>query len=140
MPDKEKPKAAKKKTGKAGFIAAIIINLIFLFIFNSLPNWHVSFLTSAYSGILWAINLSIGATIIANILFLVYGTGWFRHLVQLILNIIALFVIYLIYAVFPFNFTGAAWDHWVKIILIILMACLGIATIVELVKFLRRKD
>ncbi len=140
MPKTAKPKATKKKSGKGGFIAAIIVNLILLFVFNNLLNWGIPFLTSAYSGVLWAINLSIGATIIANILFLVYDAGWFRHLAQLILNVIALFVIFLIYSIFPFTFTAASWASWVKIALIVIMAGIGIAIIVELFKLILRKD
>ncbi len=140
MPKTAKPKTAKKKSGKGGFIAAIIVNLILLFVFNSLLNWGVPFLTSSYSGVLWAINLSIGATIIANILFLVYDAGWFRHLARLILNVIALFVVFLIYSIFPFTFTAASWVYWVKIALIILMAGIGIAIIVEVFKLILRKN
>jgi hypothetical protein len=140
MPKTAKPKTAKKKPGKSGFIAAIIINLILLFVFNSLLNWGVPFLTSDYSGVLWAINLSIGATIIANILFLVYEAGWFRHLAQLILNVIALFVVFLIYSIFPFTFTAESWAFWIKITLIIIMAGIGIAIIVEIFRLILRKN
>lgn len=140
MPKTTKPKTVKKKSGKSGFIAAIVVNLILLFVFNSLLNWGVPFLTSSYSGVLWAINLSIGATIIANILFLVYDAGWFRHLAQLILNVIALFVVFLIYSIFPFDFSTASWEYWVKITLIIVMAGIGIAIIVEIFRLILRKN
>ena len=134
------PKTAKKQPGKSGFIAAIVVNIVLLFVFNSLLNWGVPFLTSDYSGVLWAINLSIGASIIANFLFLFYDAGWFRHLAQLVLNVIALFVVFLIYSIFPFTFSAEPWAFWVKISLIIVMACIGIATIVELFKLILKKD
>ena len=142
MPKTGKPAPKKKQQGKGGFIAAIIVNLVLLFIFNSLMNWHLTaqYLTSDYSGVLWAINLSIGLTIIANIIYLVYDKGWFRHLSQIILSVVALFVVFLIYSVFPFAFETASWSHWVKITLIIIMAGIGIAIIVELFKLILRKD
>jgi hypothetical protein len=138
MPKTGKP--AKKKQGKGGFIAAIIVNIILLFVFNNLQNWGVPFLTSDYFGVLWAINLSIGATIIANFLFLFYAAGWFHHLAQLILNVIALFVVFLIYTIYPFTFVGEDWSQWVKISLIIVMAGIGIGIIVELFKLILKKD
>jgi hypothetical protein len=134
------PKTVKKKPGKSGFIAAIIVNLILLFVFNNLLNWGVPFLTSAYSGVLWAINLSLGATIIANILFLVYDAGWFHHLAQLVLNVIALFVFFLIYSIFPFTFTAESWAFWIKIALIVVMAGIGIGIIVEVFRLILRKN
>lgn len=140
MPKTEKPAAPKKKHGKSGYIAAIVINIILLFIFNMLPNWHISFLTNDYLSILWAINLSIGATIIFNLIYLFYDKGWFRHLSQIVMSVIALFVVFLIYAVYPFIFTNTVFSHWFRISLIIVMAGIGIAIIVELFKLILRKD
>ncbi|MBN1367220.1 MAG: hypothetical protein JW967_04795 [Dehalococcoidales bacterium] len=142
MPKNSKPAAKKKsgKKGRSGYIAAIIVNFVLLFIFNSLPNWNLSFLTLDYSGVLWAINLSIGATIIANFLFIFFDAGWFKHLAQVITSVIALFVVFLIYSVYPFTFEGEPWSQWVKISLIIVMAGIGIAIIVEAFKLILRKD
>jgi hypothetical protein len=141
MPRTGKP-AAKRTQGRIGYIAAIVINLIFLFVFNNLMNWRTTaqYLTAEYSGVLWAINLSIGATIIANILFIFFEARWFKHLAQLITSVIALFVVFLIYSVYPFTFEGEAWSQWVKIAMIIVMVGIGIAIIVELFKLILRKD
>ena len=141
MPRTGKP--AKKKTmGRSGYIAAIVINLVLLFVFNNLMNWRLTaqYLTAEYSGVLWVINLSIGATIIANILFIFFEAGWFKHLAQLVTSVIALFAVFLIYSVYPFTFEGEAGFQWVKIILIIMMVGIGIAIIVELFKLILRKD
>jgi hypothetical protein len=129
-----------KRPGKAGYIAAVIINIVMIYVFNNLLNWGVPFLTSDYSGVLWAINLSLGATIIANILFLIYDPGWFRHLGQIVLNFIALFVAFIIFTVFPFTFADKSWAFWVKIVLIIIMAGIGIGTIVEFFRLILRKE
>jgi hypothetical protein len=128
------------KPGKAGYIAVIIINAIMIYVFNNLLNWGVPFLTPNYSGVLWAINLSLGATLIANILFLIYDPGWFRHLAQIVLNIIALFVAFIIFTVFPFTFADKSWAFWVKIALVVMMAGIGIGTIVEFFRLILRKE
>jgi hypothetical protein len=129
-----------KKRGKAGYVAVIIINAIMIYIFNNLLNWGVPFLTSDYSGVLWAINLSLGMTITVNILFLIYDPGWFRHLAQIVLNVIALFVAFIIFTVFPFTFADKSWAFWVKIALIVIMAGTGIAIIVEFFRLILRKE
>jgi hypothetical protein len=135
-----KKEKAAKKPGKAGYIAVIAINAVMIYVFNNLLKWGVPFLTSEYSGVLWAINLSLSATIIANILFFIYDAGWFRHMAQIVLNIIALFVIFMIFTIFPFTFANESWAFWVKIALILVMAGIGIGTIVELFKLILRKD
>ena len=50
---------------------------------RSLLNWEVPFLTGDWVEVMPAFTLSIGATIIANIVFLGYDARYFRHLVQI---------------------------------------------------------
>jgi hypothetical protein len=123
----------------AGYVAAIIVNIILIFVFNNLQHW-VSFLTRSYSGVLWAIDLSLGVTILANILFLFYDAGWFRHLLRMVLNVIAIFATFIIYSVFPFTFAGEVWAFWVKVGLIVVMVCIAIATIVEFFRLIFVRD
>jgi len=124
----------EKKGSRGQYIGAIVVNAIILYIFNNLLNWGVPFLTDRFSGVLWAINLSLGATIIANIFFLIFDADWFIHLSKMILNLIAMFALYLIIVVFPFTFAEESWAVWIKIALVIAVAATGIAFIVELFK------
>jgi hypothetical protein len=131
---------AVKKPGKLRYIGAIVINVILIWVFANLLNWGVPFLTSDYSRVLWAIDLSLAATILANILFLIFDHGWFRHLMQTGLNIIAIIVGIIIFLIFPFTFAGESWSIWVKVALIAVMVGIGIGTIVEFIQFILRKD
>jgi hypothetical protein len=131
---------AAKKPGKSRYIGVIIINAILMWVFANLLNWGVPFLTSDYSRVLWAIDLSLATTILANILFLIFDPGWFRHLMQTGLNIIAIIVGIIILLIFPFTFAGESWAIWVKIALIIIMVGIGIGAIAEFVKFILRKE
>lgn len=54
----------KERNKKAEYIAAVIFNLIFLFIVNNLLNWNIYFITTALNEVLWIVNLSIIAAII----------------------------------------------------------------------------
>jgi len=129
-----------KRPGKTGYVAAVIVNAIMIYVFNNLLNWGVPFLTSDYSGVLWSINISLAANIIANILFIVYDPGWFHHIAQIVLNVIGLFVVFMIFTIFPFTFADKSWTFWVKIALIIVMAGIGIGTIVEFFRLILRKE
>ena len=128
----------KKEQRRAGYIAAIVINIVLIFIFANLLKWEVPFLTSRFSGVLWAINLSLGVSILVNILFLVIDFAWLRHLGQFIMNIFAIFVLFMIFVIFPFTFAGESWAVWVKVGLVFVMVAIGIASIVELVKIVGR--
>ncbi|HHY00654.1 MAG TPA: hypothetical protein GX531_04690, partial [Methanothermobacter sp.] len=79
----------EKKVKKSEFVVAIIVNVILLYIVNNLLSWNFSFITSSFQDVLWIFNISICATIIANIIFLTYHPGWFRSLAKIVLNILS---------------------------------------------------
>ena len=122
----------EKNSKKSEYIGAIVVNVILLYIFNNLLNWHVYFITNALNEILWIINIAITATIIGNIMFLIFNPEWFRHILKIILNIFAFTAVYSIYSIFPFNFSSFLVDWSVTIALIFIMAGILIATIFEL--------
>lgn len=130
----------RKRPGKLTYAVTIIINAVLIYVFNNLLNWGVPFLTSDYSGIIWAFDLSFGASILINLTYLLYDEAWYRHLSQVVLNIITLFVIYLILVVFPFTFAEESWAFWLKLAIVLVMAGIGIASIVELVSFVLRRE
>jgi hypothetical protein len=121
-----------KNSKKSEYIGAIVVNVILLYIFNNLVNWQVNFITNAFNEVLWVINLAIMATIIGNIMFLIFNPEWFRHIIKMILNIFAFTAIYSIYSVFPFNFSSFLIDWSVTIALIFIMVGIAVATIIEL--------
>ena len=113
------------------YFTAIIFNFIFLYIFNNLLNWHIYFVTNALTQVLWIINLSIVVAIVGNFLMLLYRPDWFRHITKIVLNIVAFVAIYLVYIVFPFNFSNSFLNWGLSVLLILAMIGVIIATIVE---------
>lgn len=127
-----KHREKEKNSKKSEYIGAIVVNVILLYIFNNLVNWQVNFITNAFNEVLWVINLAIIATIIGNIMFLIFNPEWFKHIIKMILNIFAFTAVYSIYSVFPFNFSSFLIDWSATIALIFIMVGIVIATIVEL--------
>jgi hypothetical protein len=113
---------------------SIVVSIILLFIFNSLLSWRIPFLTDSYIKCLWAIDLSIGSTIIVNFVFLFYEKEWFRHLMHLFLDIFAMIAAYTIYSVFPFSFTAKVWQNTTNIVLIVIIVVTGFSIIYEIIK------
>jgi hypothetical protein len=122
----------REKEQKSEYIAAIIFNLIFLYVVNNLLNWHIYFITNAFNEVLWIINLSIIASIIGNALLLLYSPERLRHGVKIIINIISFIAVYIVYKVFPFNFYNSFYNWGFNILLILAMIGIAIATIVEI--------
>ena len=96
----------EKEAKRSDFIFAIIANLIFLYIVNNLLSWNLSFITSDFSQVLWILNISIGFTIIGNILFLLYSSPWFRHTMRTVINILSFMMAYYLYTIYPFSFSS----------------------------------
>lgn len=129
----------KEKEAKTSeFIGAIIVNIIFLYIVNNLLSWNLTFIAPSFQDVLWIFNISIVATIIGNILFLIYHPGWFRSIIQIILNILGFTVVYYLYTIFPFILS----HYWValtlKFALILAMVVLVIVSIFEVVRLILR--
>jgi hypothetical protein len=129
----------KEKSKKSDYIISIIFNLILLYVFNNLLNWHVYFVTNALNSVLWIINLSIIATIIINTLLLFYDPEWFRHVMKIILNIFAFIAVYFLYNAFPFNFNNIYINWGLKILLIVGMIGIAIAFIEEFYLLITRR-
>jgi hypothetical protein len=119
---------------RAGYVATAIVNLIVLYIMNNLLLWHVPFLTDSFVAPLAIMNISLLATVAANLLFLVFDPEWFRLLVRLGLNLVALAAMYTLYIIFPFDFGVAGWDTIVRITLVLGMVGVSIGTIVDFIR------
>jgi hypothetical protein len=117
---------------KSEYFTAIIFNLIFLYIVNNLLNWQIYFITSSFNDVLWIVNLSIIISIIGNIILLFYSPERFKHLVKILLNVVAFIAVYIVFTVFPFNFYNSFYNWAFSILLILAMIGIIIATIFEI--------
>jgi hypothetical protein len=115
-------------------VVSIIVSIILLMVFNTLQAWNIPFLTAGYIKCLWAIDLSIGSTVVVNFVFLFYEKEWFKHFMQIFLDIFALIAAVVLYYVFPFSFSSKVWEKAVTIALIIIIVLTGISIIYEISK------
>jgi hypothetical protein len=116
------------------YIGAIIANGFILFALNNLYNWGVPFLTESYRNCLWAINVSLGAVIIVNFVFIFFDRDWFKHLLQVFTSGASFMALYVINAVFPFSFPGPDWYLGLKIFLIVAMVVTGASVIYNIIR------
>ncbi len=137
---REKEAKIKRRARRAGYIVAIIVNVVLLIVLNNLLAWGVPFLTYSFNACLWAINLSLVVSIVGNAVLLAYDARWFRHVIQIVLDIFALVAIYVVYVIFPFAFPQAFWVFIAKLALILAMVGVIVALIVEFVKLVLNRD
>ncbi len=126
----------RERARQAGYVVAVVVNAIMLAIAHALPAWGLPFITMAYVDVLWAVDLSLGATIIANALFVVYDPSWFRNLAQIILSALAVVSGYTMYRVFPFDFGSQSLNDLARLGLFVVVAILVLVTVAQLVKWL----
>ncbi len=120
-----------------GYALSIVINAFLIYLAHHLLAWQVPILTSAFTDVLWSIDLSLGATIVARaIFFMGYDAAWFRHLGEAVLDVFALLSVYTIYRVFPFQFDQAWWYDVASLVLVVLIGALLIAVVVNAIRAL----
>ena len=130
----------EKKTGD--LVASVIFNVIFLVFVNTIPLWQQAargVITDTWSGVLWAMNISIGSQIAGNLFLLFYRPRWLSELLGAVFSATALLSVIVFFIVFPLDFSriGLAWlNTLLRILCMIGMAGSLVGIIVHLVRFL----
>jgi hypothetical protein len=104
-----------------GYVIAAAVMTTMWFMVNVWPGWEsVGFLTQRTADVVWAVNLSLGFGLTANLAYVVYDPVWFKGVGDLITNSVGLVPAVLLWRVFPFDFTGYAFD-WAVVVRVVLM-------------------
>jgi hypothetical protein len=115
-----------------GYVGSIVVNALLLYGVGHVLEWQIGWITPAWSDVVWALNLSLEVSLVANALFFLYDHQWFRYPVLVVCSLAALQAVFVLYAVFPFDF-GVAWNDVARLALLALIVAVGIGTIVTAV-------
>ena len=133
----EKLPETVQRSSRAGFIITILVNIGVYIVVNRLAGWNISFLLDSWKDVVPFINISIYVTVIANILFLFYSDFWFYNLAHVGLNGLAIFVMYKVVRIFPFDFT-AIGHEWINTgLVIVIIVGIGGVTIAMIARIAR---
>ncbi|MGH8871212.1 MAG: hypothetical protein ACRDWS_04480 [Acidimicrobiia bacterium] len=124
----------------AGYIVAIVVNALMIIFANNILDWaRLPFLTEDFDGLLWLIDISLGAGIVVNLVYTFHDPAWFKALTQIGLNLIALFLTIRTSQVFPFDFSEYRfdWEPLTRFILVMVGIGTLIGIVVEIVKLVR---
>lgn len=136
------PAPAKKRTSRSmrrfGYLAAVAVNLVLLFVVNNLLVWGVlPWLTDDFEQVLPILNVSLLATIVVSLVYVWFDPGWFKSLTQIGLSVISLVVTVRLFRVFPFDFSpyDFGWATITRVVLIFVMLGITIGIIAESARF-----
>ena len=121
-------------TRRFGYLVAVLVNVALLVVVNNLLAWDIlPFLTSGFDRVVPIINVSLGATILVNLIYLPYDPRWFKSLTQIGLLGISMAATVRMYQVFPFDFSAYEfeWETVAKWLLILAMVGVAIGIVVE---------
>lgn len=111
---------ARSTTRTIGYLIAVVVNAVMLVIVNNLLEWGwFSWLTEDFELILPILNISIVASIVANLVYVAYDANWFKSLIDTGLLAISLAVAIRTWQVFPFDFSTWEFD-WAPVIRVVL--------------------
>jgi len=131
-------KPSDKRQGE--YIGNIIVNLIFLWVVNKVPDWHLGFIRDNYNVILWILNVNILVQIGGSALALIISLPAIRYLSRIITESASFVTQIVIFYIYPFDFThfhGLFWLDWfIPIALIIGMVVSALKVISNLWKLI----
>jgi hypothetical protein len=127
-----------KKHRRSEFIAAVIANLILLYIANNIISWKLSFIANSFADVLGIVNLFLIASLVVNFIFIFYYPHWFRNLMLIPIDILGLITFYTFLIVFPFVINNILLEYMLKFILVVFIIGSLISLVFHLIKFILR--
>ncbi len=123
-----------------GFGVAAVVNAAIWYVINVWPGWQqVPFLTEETTVVLWLVNISLIAGVVANVVFAAYDPPWVKALGDLITTSIGLVALVRVWQVFPFDFSGYStnWAVLARFVLVVAIVGSIIGVVVQLVSLVR---
>jgi hypothetical protein len=128
---------SNRTTRRIGYGVAIAVNAAMLVVANNVLDWGwFGWLTEDLNDVLPLINLSLAASILANVAYIADDRPAFKGVLELVVNTISLIVTIRLLQVFPFDFSayGSGWDTLTRWILIVAIVGISLALLVQLVR------
>ncbi len=126
-----KEKSFRKYRAEA--IWAILLNLVFLYIVNKIPDWNWKFIPESYGAVLWILNMNIFFQIGGNLLIVLFDFHWIRYLSKIIMEAVGFVTTLVLYYIYPFDFSGCHGFSWIDLILPVLFIISMIVSAIKVV-------
>lgn len=134
------PTISRRAGRRIGYAVAILVNLLIYGFINVWPGWETfDFVTPAAADVLPLVNLSIGVTILVNVVYLFADGTRIKALGEMVASLVTMIASVAVLRVFPFDFTAYAfpWELLTRFILVIAVVGSAIAVLVHLYRLIR---
>jgi hypothetical protein len=112
--------ASRAATRRGGYAASLLVNLVLLWLVNGWPGWQaVPFLTPSAVLVIGAVNASIIARAVADLVNLVFDLPRLRALGDIVAISFGIVALVRIWQVFPLDVVGTAWEVVARVLLVI---------------------
>ena len=125
---------------RIGYAVAILVNLLVYGFINTWPGWEsFDFVTPAAADVVPLVNLSIGVTILVNVVYLFADGRRLKALGEMAANLVTMIASIAVLRVFPFDFSQYAfpWEFLTRFVLVIAVVGAAIAVLVNLYRLIR---
>ena len=125
---------------RVGYVVAVLVNVALAYLINVQPGWEdMSFLTEDTSKVLWVVNLSLAASVVANLIYMLHDDRRVKALGDIVTTAVGLVAAARIWQSFPFDFSDFAvdWSYVVRGLLIVAIVGSVIGLTVQLGTVLR---
>lgn len=138
------PPQKKQHNRKVDYVISIAINGAMLYVANHLLGWQAEFISAAWSDVLPIINLSLGLTIAAYVVFVVHDGRTLYFVGRTMADALGLVMSYRVLQVFPFDFSKLFSMGWLNTVAptLIIIGIVGLlaSMIIRTVKFVHNKN
>jgi len=124
-----------KELKNQDFIVSIMVNIILIYIVNSVMTWNLSFLAESFRGLIPLFNVVIAANLIANAALIIYREQWLWTFTQIVLSALGYLLVSSLYSVFPFTFRNIYVFYSVKLGLLVAMMAMAVLVFLHGLKF-----
>ena len=134
------PSTSRGVGRRIGYTVAILVNLLVFGFINVWPGWEAfDVVTPAAADVVPLVNLSIGAAILVNVVYLFADGVRIKALGEMVTATFTVVVSLAVLDVFPFNFSGYAfpWEWLIRFVLIIAVIGSAISLLVNLWRLIR---
>ena len=102
---------ARPGSRRFGYLVGVAVNAALLYLVNRDPGWQaVPFLTDATTQVLWLVNASIAANLIASLVYVVWDPAWLKALGDVVTTSLGVMAAVRIWQVWPLEFApGSPW-------------------------------
>jgi hypothetical protein len=128
--DRRAPSGRPARARRSGYIVAIIINGVLLYLINVRPGWQAAhFLTPAAREVVGPVDVVLALSLAVNVVYVAVESPWVSGVGDLLTAIAGLVAAIRLWQVFPFVFRAHGWSVALRTVLIIAIAgsCIAIA-------------